>query len=76
MSPLHRQILHLFLERLVLVEQQIATLKGSIAAALREHQEAVVRLAAVPGFGVDSAQQVIAEVGPQAATFPTAEIAR
>ena len=27
----------------------------------------------VPGFGVDSALQMIAEVGPKAATFPTAK---
>lgn len=69
MSPLHRQILRLFLERVELVEKQMSTLKGSIASALRQHQPAVMRLAAVPGFGVDSAEQVIAEVGPQAATF-------
>jgi hypothetical protein len=30
---------------------------------LKPHQEAVVRLAEVSGLGVDSAQQVIAEVG-------------
>ena len=29
------------------------------------------RLAAVPGLGVDSGQQIIAEVGPTAATFPS-----
>jgi hypothetical protein len=29
---------------------------------LREHQPTVERLAAVPGLGVDSAQQIIAEV--------------
>ena len=72
MSPLHRQILRLFLERLELVEEQMASLKGSIAAALQEHEQAVMRLAVVPGFGVDSAEQVIAEVGPQAATFDSA----
>ena len=32
---------------------------------------AVRRLAEVPGLGVDSAQQIIAEVGPTAATFPS-----
>ena len=68
-SPLHRQILSLLLERVDLVERQMTTLKGSIASALRQHHEAVMRLAAVPGFGIDSAEQVIAEVGPQAATF-------
>ena len=38
---------------------------------LRQHQDAVQRLAEVPGLGVDSAQQIIAEVGPTAATFPS-----
>ena len=32
-------------------------------------QPAVTRLAHTPGLGVDSAQQIIAEVGPQAASF-------
>ena len=36
---------------------------------LIQHQEAVQRLAAVPGLGVASAQQIIAEVGAKAATF-------
>ena len=31
-----------------------------------------MRLAEVPGLGVDSAQQIIAEVGVQASTFPSA----
>jgi Transposase IS116/IS110/IS902 family len=31
-----------------------------------------VRLAELPGLGIDSAQQIIAEVGPQAAAFPSA----
>jgi transposase len=44
-----------------------------VAAALRAHQDAVQRLAEVPGFGPDSAQQVIAEVGPTAGSFPSPE---
>ena len=43
-----------------------------IARALQPHWEAVMRLAEVPGFGIDSAQQVISEVGVQASTFPSA----
>ncbi len=38
---------------------------------LGPHQAAVERLAEVPGLGVDSAQQIIAEVGATAATFPS-----
>src|SRR6201997_4918879 len=41
------------------------------ALGLSEHQDAVERLAEVLGLGVDSAQQIIAEVGPTAATFPS-----
>jgi transposase len=72
LSALHRRILALFLERVELIERQIATLQQTIASALRQHQEAVMRLAAVPGFGVESAAQVIAEVGPAAETFSSA----
>ena len=71
MSPLHPQILQLFLERLELIEQQIEKLDQSIADALKDYHAAVLRLAEVPGYGADSAQQVIAEVGPEAATFPS-----
>src|ERR1700751_5187420 len=44
-----------------------------MATPLRPHQDAVARLAEVPGLGVDSAQQIIAEFGPTAATFPSGE---
>jgi transposase len=71
-QPLHREMLGLQLERLQLIDQQIQKLNGMIARALKPHQEAVIRLAEVPGFGVDSAQQVISEVGVQASTFPSA----
>jgi transposase len=47
-------------------------LENSIGQALQPHQDAVRPLAEVPGFGVDSAGHVIAEVGPQAATFASA----
>src|SRR5580658_5827772 len=73
MNPLQRRVLGLFLERLILLETQMDTLEKSAAEALRQHQASVQRLAAVPGLGADSAQQIIAEVGPQAATFPSAE---
>jgi transposase len=71
-QPLHRHMLALYLDRYDVIVQQMDKLNGLIAEALKEHQDAVVRLAAVPGFGVDSAQQVIAEVGPQARTFASA----
>lgn len=71
LNPVHRHILCLFLARLQLIETHIQTLEQSIGEAMHNHKDAVLRLAEVPGFGIDSAQQVIAEVGPAAATFPS-----
>jgi transposase len=70
---LHRQILQLFLARLELIESQMEILDQSIASALQHYHDAVERLAEVPGYGIDSAHQVIAEVGAGAETFPSPE---
>jgi transposase len=56
-----------------MINEQIAQLDHHMAALLTEHHGAVERLADVPGLGVDSAQQIIAEVGATAATFPSAK---
>ena len=71
-QPLHRGMLSLQLQRLQLLDQQMAQLNLMIAQAMKSHQDAVIRLAEVPGLGVDSAQQIIAEVGAQASTFSSA----
>ena len=68
-----RRILALFLNRLEATETQIAVLEQLIANRLRAHNDAVVRLAEIPGLGADSAQQVIAEIGPEAKTFGAAQ---
>jgi len=47
------------LEQLQFLEQQIDQLDQELANLLRPHQDAVQRLAEVPGLGVDSAQQII-----------------
>jgi transposase len=58
---------------LELIEEQIGQLDQEIAGLLSEHHNAVQRLAEVPGLGVESAQQIIAEVGAKAATFARAK---
>jgi transposase len=71
LHAVHRRLLRLTLDELRLIEDHIGQLDEELARLLRTHQDAVERLAAVPGLGVDSAQQIIAEVGPTAATFPS-----
>jgi transposase len=71
LKPVYRRLLKMALEQLQFLEQQIGQLDQEMASLLNQHQDAVQRLAEVPGLGVDSAQQIIAEVGPTAATFPS-----
>jgi transposase len=71
LNPVYRRLLKMGLEELRLIDEQIGKLDQEMANLLSEHQDAVQRLAEVPGLGVDSAQQIIAEVGPRAETFPS-----
>jgi len=73
LDAVYRRLLRMMLDDLDVIEAHIRELDEELARLLRPHQEAVQRLAAVPGLGVDSAQQMIAEVGPTAATFATAK---
>lgn len=71
-QPLHRNLLMLYLQRLDLIEAQMVKIESMIAQAMKAHEEAIVRLAELPGLGLDSAQQIIAEIGPNAEAFPSA----
>ena len=71
LHPVYRRLIKMALEEVRAIDGQIDVLDQEMATLLRPHQAAVQRLAAVPGLGVDSAQQIIAEVGPTAATFPS-----
>jgi transposase len=71
LSPVYRRLVKMALEDLDLIDKHIGMLDQQMADLLRPHQDQVQRLAEVPGLGVDSAQQIIAEVGARAATFPS-----
>jgi transposase len=72
-EPIHRHLLTMYLQRLELLDEQIGRLDQLIATELKRYQDAVVRLAEAPGLGVDSAQQLIAEIGADAEAFASAE---
>jgi transposase len=73
LHPVYRRLLKLTLEELQVIEEHLGQLDQQMADLLANDHEAVQRLAEVPGLGVDSAQQIIAEVGATAATFPSAK---
>jgi transposase len=71
LHPVYRRLVKLTLEELRMIEDHLGQLDQQMAALLSHYHDAVHRLAEVPGLGVDSAQQIIAEVGATAATFPS-----
>lgn len=72
-TPLQLQILKLHLKMLGEIDSAIASLDQLLAEDLKKHEQAVIRLAEAPGFGIDSAQRMIAEVGVDADAFPSAD---
>lgn len=73
LPPVYRKLLKLMLEEVGCIDDHMAQLDHAMAGLLSDHQPTVQRLAEVPGLGVDSAQQIIAEVGAAAATFPSSK---
>jgi len=73
LHPVYRRLVKLTLEELRVIEDHLAQLDQQMADLLGQHHDVVHRLAEVPGLGVDSAQQIIAEVGAAAATFPSSK---
>ena len=69
LNGVYRRLLKMALEELQLIEVHIEKLEREAMDLLQEHQVVVQRVAEVPGFGVDSVLQMIAEVGPTAAAF-------
>jgi transposase len=69
LNIVYRRLLKMALEELQVIELHIEQLDREAMELLGEHREVVQRVAEVPGFGVDSAKQMIAEVGLEAATF-------
>jgi transposase len=76
LHPVYRRLVKLTLDELRTLEEHLAQLDQQMAQLLAHRHDAVQRLAEVPGLGVDSAQQIIAEVGASAAAFSVSETAR
>ncbi len=69
----YRELLRMHLDQLRLVEQQLQDVDRRLCTYLQPHTAAVERLAEVPGLGVDSAQQILCEIGPEAAAFDSSK---
>jgi transposase len=72
LDPRHRAVLKMLLDQLDLNEKQSQELLEGLAKSLEPHQDAVERVAEIPGMGTESAMQTIAEVGVKAEKFDSA----
>jgi transposase len=69
LNGVYRRLIKLALEELELIETHIEKLEREAMDLMQEHLDVIQRVAEVPGFGLASAVQMIAEVGPKAANF-------
>ena len=67
----HQQLLKQALDRYSLLSKQLTEISEEVARRLQPHADTVARLIEVPGIGAEAAQELIAELGPQAASFPS-----
>jgi transposase len=72
MGPHQRLMLQSQLRHLDFLEEEIGRLDQEVATRLRPFEEALRRLDEIPGIGRRSAEEVVAETGPDMRPFPTA----
>lgn len=60
------------LDHVEYLEKQIELLDLEIKERLKEHQDEIERLDSIPGIAIQTAQHIIAEIGPDLNRFPSA----
>lgn len=73
LDPVYRLLLRQHLEQVRLLRRQVEEINQALAEALQEHLAALHRLTKIPGVDLYAAQELLAEIGPQAAAFASAE---
>jgi transposase len=73
MNPIHQELLQQHLERMKMLDEQIKKLNQLAAEHLKPYTDTIRRLVEVPGIGAEAAQEILAEIGPNAAAFPSGE---
>ncbi len=70
-TPEHAFILQMMLDSIDQLTAQIAVLDEKIAEMCRPYERQIEQLDSIPGFGIITAQDLIAETGTDMSVFPT-----
>jgi transposase len=73
LGPVYRLLLSQQLEQVKLLVNQIEEINQVLGTQMQEHNPVLVRLTSIPGVKLYAAQELVAEIGPRAAAFPSAE---
>ena len=73
LEPIYQLLLRQHMEQVRLLRKQIEELNRAIAEAMKDHISALLRLSKIAGVDLYSGQELLAEIGPKAAAFPSAE---
>jgi transposase len=73
LEPVYGLLLKQQMEQVRLIWRQVEELNLALKEALREHVPALCRLTKIPGVDIYAAQELLAEIGPRAAAFPSPE---
>lgn len=73
LDPVYRMLLRQNLEQVELLRRQIEEVNQALAESMKAHTAALVRMTKIPGVDLAAAQELLAEIGPGAAAFPTAD---
>jgi transposase len=73
LEPIYQRLLNQNLEQVELLRRQVEEINRELTLAMQFHTATIIRLTKIPGVDVATAQEFLAEIGPRAAAFPTAE---
>jgi len=73
LEPVYRLLVKQYMDQVRLLRRQVEEINQTLAEAMKEHLPALHRLSQMPGVDLYAAQELISEMGPRAAAFPSAE---
>ena len=73
LEPVYQLLLRQHMDQVRLLRRQVEELNQTLAREMRAHIAALHRLSKIPGVDLYAAQELLAEIGPKAAAFPSAE---